>query len=377
MKQYLENMRRILETGYSHPARTASDRISAFGLTEVYNLQEGFPLVTTRHIPFKTMVKELLWFIAGGTNITDAIAPKKIWDLWAVDHETVGGFLDQVVDAELEKHRGETEVTQAMRDELRSALDKQMHESAQKCIGSIGSMYGAVWRNAPNRHGIDAAHLIRPIEQLPSDKLANWLKEYEEYCYLSQTKPEGGFEKFAQVKYLESYDQINELLCNLKDNPHSSRHMVTAFLPDNVPPESMNPRMAALQGFGSLAPCHPFFQCFVRHVGGDKYLDLQMYQRSADYPVGRPYNIAQYALLTHLLAHCTGMKAGVLSLPVGDAHVYVNQVQKLKEQLLREPFALPTIHINPDVTDLFIIKPDDIELHNYQHHGKIDYEVSQ
>ena len=377
MKQYIDNMRRILEEGNLHEARTVSDRISLFGLTESYNLQEGFPLVTSRFIPFKTMVKELLWFISGGTNINDASAPKKIWDLWAVDKSTIDSMYDMLVEDELSKVVDPQEQTEEMRVELRKELEKAMSAEGEKLLGSIGAMYGSVWRNAPNRFFKEAKHLLRPIEQLPSDKLANWVKEYEEYCYLAQSKPEGGFERFAQVKYTQTYDQINELVNNLKTKPHSSRHLVTTFLPDLVPPETMSPRLAALYGYGSLMPCHPLFQCLVRESGGVKYLDLQMYQRSADYPVGRPYNIAQYALLTHLLAHVTGMQAGMLYLPVGDAHIYANQVEKVKEQITREPLPLPTISISAEVSDLFMVKPDDIELHGYQHHEKIDYEVSQ
>lgn len=377
MKQYIDNMRRIIDSGYSHTARTQSDRISVFGMSEVYNLQEGFPLVTTRFIPFKTMVKELLWFISGGTNINDALAPKKIWDLWAVNNDTIEAFIDQVVDAEIDKVKDAPEYKPEMRDELRKEIAASIHERADALVGNIGPMYGALWRNAPNRFGEDAKHLLRPVAELPSDKLYGWMKEYDEYCFLSQTKPEGGFEYYAKIKYTESYDQLNELVCNLKNNPHSSRHVVTALLPELVPSEKMDPRMAALTGYGSLAPCHAFFQCFVRVVGGQQYLDLQMYQRSADYPVGRPYNIAQYALLTHLLAHVTGMKAGVLSLPMGDAHVYANQLDKALVQIERDPLPLPTIDINPEVTDLFLIKPDDITLHGYQHHEKINYEVSQ
>lgn len=376
MQQYLDNLRLIHGSGTQHAARTKSDRVSMFALSETYNLANGFPLVTTRFISFAAVLEELLFFRDGKTNITLEGGPFNIWKKWAVDKE--------LLDKELEVHLAmqqdmfkDAPVPADQMEKLRADTIHTWGESTKDLIGEIGPMYGRIWRNAPRSTDGPLFCQKRPLDQLPSDKLDHWKKLYDEYCFLTQSTPEGGFEAFAQGEYGKGFDQLNELINNLKTNPHSARHVVSAWVPDLVPPEHIRPKVAVLQGYGALAPCHAFFQCFVRQMGSVKFLDLQMYQRSVDYPVGRPFNIAQYALLTHMLAHCTGMYPGRLILPTGDAHIYANQLEKVPEQLGRQPLPLPRLIINPDVRDFFALKATDFELVGYEHHPKIVYEVSE
>ena len=192
------------------------------------------------------------------------------------------------------------------------------------------------------------------------------------------TEVVSSFEQYAVDRYYQTVDQLNELIHNLKDRPFSSRHCITAWVPEYVPPEDISPQDAVLDGFGCLAPCHAFFQFFVRpgKDGGKMILDCQMYQRSCDVPVGKPYNIAQYALLTTLIAQVVDMAPGELVITTGDKHIYADQVEKAKEQILREPLELPKLWINPDIKDLFKFTVEDIKIEGYDHHPRIDYPVA-
>jgi thymidylate synthase len=149
-------------------------------------------------------------------------------------------------------------------------------------------------------------------------------------------------------------DQITNLVRSLKSNPCSRRHIVTAWNPADID------RMA-------LPPCHCLFQFHIARAqdGGPDWLSCQLYQRSADLFLGVPFNIASYALLTHMLAQVTGCRPGQFIHTLGDAHIYLNHLPQVNEQLSRTPRALPTLHLNPDITDLFAFRYEDIEIQNY------------
>lgn len=162
-------------------------------------------------------------------------------------------------------------------------------------------------------------------------------------------------------------DQISTLLRDLKNKPDSRRHIVSAWNPGLLPDESISPRANAAAGLQALPPCHTLFQFYV----ADGKLSCQMYQRSADVFLGLPFNIASYALLTLMIAQVCDFEPGDFVLTLGDAHIYLNHLEQVNEQLSRQPYALPQMRLNPAVRDLFAFRFEDFELWNYQCHPLI------
>ncbi|MBA4791301.1 MAG: thymidylate synthase [Rhizobiales bacterium] len=263
MRTYLDLVQRILDEGVRKEDRTGTGTLSVFGHQMRFPLDQGFPLVTTKKLHLKSIVHELLWFLAGDTNIRylkeNGVS---IWDEWA---------------------------------------DAQ---------GELGPVYGHQWRSWPT--------------------------------------PDGGV-----------IDQIAQLLTDIRRNPDSRRLIVTAWNPADVP------KMA-------LPPCHCLFQFYV----AEGRLSCQLYQRSADVFLGVPFNIASYALLTHMVAQVCGLKAGDFVHTFGDVHLYLNHVDQAREQLSRAPRALPTLKLNPAVTDLFAFRYEDIAFEDYTPHPAIKAPVA-
>lgn len=206
-------------------------------------------------------------------------------------------------------------------------LDKDSFDSEEEfleCKGSVGRIYGPSWRNAP-----------------------------------------GGI------------DQLAKLVTSLKVNPFSSRHVLSAWIPQWIPSEELSFVDNIKLGKGALAPCHVLQQYFVKeNPDGQLSLSLLMYQRSADVPIGVPYNISQYALLLHMMAQVVGMVPDEFIWTGGDVHIYLNQLNKVKEQTSRTPFMFPRLELNKDVKDLFKFKYDDIKVVDYKYHPSIDYAVN-
>lgn len=276
MKQYLELMRHVKEHGTKKEDRTGTGTISVFGYQMRFNLQEGFPLVTTKKCHLRSIIHELLWFLNGETNIQylkdNGVS---IWDGWATEE------------------------------------------------GELGPVYGAQWR--------------------------------------SWTGPNG-----------EVVDQIKELIDQIKTNPDSRRLIVSAWNPALLPDTQYSPSENAAMGKQALPPCHTLFQFYVL----DGKLSCQLYQRSADIFLGVPFNIASYALLTMMIAQVCDLEVGDFIHTFGDAHLYLNHLEQVDEQLSRSPFPKPTMKINPEVKDIFGFKFDDFELVDYQAHPHIKAPVS-
>ncbi|MCA9401388.1 MAG: thymidylate synthase [Candidatus Omnitrophica bacterium] len=270
MKQYLELVRTVLEHGEEKEDRTGTGTLSYFGYQSRYDLREGFPLLTTKKVLFSAVVRELLWFLKGSTNIHDDLTQHTpIWNAWADDK------------------------------------------------GELGPIYGYQWRN------------------------------WERFTLDPQTH-----------QYRKDYvDQIAQAIEMIKHNPDSRRIIVSAWNVADID------RMA-------LPPCHAFFQFYV----ANGRLDCQLYQRSADIALGVPFNIASYALLLMMVAQECGLKPGVFVHTLGDAHIYKNHVDGLKEQLKREPKVLPQVKIaRKNVLELTF---EDIELLNYQHDPFIKFPIA-
>ena len=282
MKQYLDMCKFILENGTYKSDRTGTGTISYFGYQTRYNLNDGFPLLTTKKVFLKGIIHELLWFISGDTNIKYLVDNNvKIWNEWAYEkYKKEPVFKGETMDEFIEKIR-----------ESKEFADK---------YGDLGPVYGRQWRN------------------------------------------------------FNGVDQLEKLITNLKKNPDSRRHIISAWNPAEV--DNM-----------ALPPCHSFMQFYVVN----NKLSCQLYQRSADVFLGVPFNIASYSLFTMMIAQVCGFELGDFVHTFGDVHIYSNHMEQIKLQLSREPRKLPTMKINPNVKSIYDFKYEDFELEGYDPHPAI------
>lgn len=276
MQQYLELLTHIMSQGFAKGDRTGTGTRSVFGYQMRFDLQAGFPMVTTKKLHLKSIVHELLWFLKGDTNI--GYLQKhgvKIWDAWATED------------------------------------------------GELGPLYGKQW--------------------------------------VAWEKPNG-----------ETINQISEVIETLKKNPNSRRMIVSAWNPADLPDESISPQDNVKQGRMALATCHAFFQFYV----ADGKLSCQLYQRSADTFLGVPFNIASYALLTHMIAQQTGLDVGDFIWTGGDVHLYNNTLEQAALQVTRTPYPMPKLVIKRQPESIFDYVYDDFEIVDYESHPHIKAQVS-
>ena len=252
MKEYLTLLEHVKLNGQKKEDRTGTGTLSVFGYQMRFNLNDGFPLLTTKKVHLKSVIYELLWFLSGDTNIKYLKDNNvSIWDEWADEN------------------------------------------------GNLGPVYGHQWRSWPTSEG-------------------------------------------------KQIDQISNLITQIKKNPDSRRLIVSAWNVGEI--NKMK-----------LPPCHCFFQFYV----ADGRLSCQLYQRSADIFLGVPFNIASYALLTQMIAHVCDLKYGEFIHTLGDAHIYLNHINQVNEQLSRKPKKLPKIKINPSVKNIFNFKYENFSLEEY------------
>lgn len=259
MEQYIEGLRQILDTGVDRPGRNGTTR-ALFGMQMRYDLEEGFPAVTTKKLAFSTVKAELLGFLRAYSHV------------------------DQFQKLGVQVWNANAEV-----------WDRN---------GSLGRIYGVQWRKWQTENG--------------------------------------------------TIDQLGKVIEQLQTNPHSRKHVVTAWNPGEL--DEM-----------ALEPCHMFFQFFV----ADDKLSLQMYQRSCDMFLGVPFNIASYSLLLHMVAQVTGLKLGEFVHTLGDAHIYHEHFEAVETQLKRKPYPLPRLVLDPNITSIDAFKMQHIQLEDYQHHDTI------
>lgn len=305
---YLNLSKHILENGYKKEDRTNTGTHSIFGYQMRFNLRDGFPLLTTKTVPFRLVASELLWFIKGDTNIRYLLKNNNnIWNEWAfrkwINSESYSG-------PDMTDFGNRSQQDPVFNKEYQ----KQMELFKEKIIrnddfahafGDLGSVYGKQWRK--------------------------W-----------------------KTTQNETIDQLKEVIRSIKSNPDSRRHIVSAWNPEDIP------NMA-------LPPCHTLFQFYVH----DGKLSCQLYQRSADVFLGVPFNIASYALLTYLVAHECNLEVGEFVHTLGDAHIYSNHVEQIKTQLKREIRTFPKLKINKDKDSIFDFELTDFELLDYNPHPAI------
>lgn len=362
MKQYLEAMRYILDNGIDHSDRTGVGRRSVFGYQLRFNLNEGFPLVTTRQSYFRVAIEELLWFIKGSTDNGELIDKNvHIWDNWTPNEKFIRNKLDTI----------------EMTDESKELLVKDL---MTKYNNQIGPMYGNIWRNAPLSNFIPMYPEVDESD-IASDKLELYKKEFSEnkFYYTEDKDKEVDFASFLRYRHYSNVDQLQTLLINLRDRPYSSRHVISAWIPEYIPFENMSPQENVLLGKGCLAPCHVLQQYMVLPPlveGGKKRLSLMMTQRSSDFCIGSVTNIASYSLLLSMIAHVMDMEPFEFIYSNGDMHIYSNHIETAKEQIKRTPLPLPKLWLNPEVKDLFKFTKDDIMLMDYVHLDKMQYDIA-
>ena len=263
MHQYLQLLQHILDQGVNKSDRTGTGTKSCFGYQMRFDLQKGFPLVTTKKLHVKSIIHELLWFIKGETNtryLTDNGV--SIWNEWADEN------------------------------------------------GELGPVYGKQWRSWEGANG-------------------------------------------------KVYDQLSDVIRQIKTNPDSRRIIISAWNVADLP------EMA-------LMPCHTMFQFYV----AEGKLSCQLYQRSADVFLGVPFNIASYALFTLMIAQVCDLQPGEFIHTFGDVHLYNNHFEQAQLQLTRKPYPLPMMRLNPDVKSIFDFKFEDFTLENYQFHPPIKAPVA-
>lgn len=263
MQQYLDLLRHVRDHGVRKDDRTGTGTLSVFGYQMRFDLQAGFPLVTTKKVYFKGLAIEMLWFLQGGTNTRYLVDNNvHIWDAWA--------------DAD----------------------------------GNLGPVYGKQW--------------------------------------VSWAGPDG-----------QAINQIAAVVESIRTNPDSRRHIVNAWNVADLP--SM-----------ALPPCHMFYQFYV----AEGRLSAQLYVRSNDLFLGAPFNIAEYALLIHMMAQQCDLDVGELVYTIGDAHIYTNHLDQIDEQLSREPYPLPTLTLRRRPPSIFDYTYEDFELVDYRFHPPIKAPVA-
>ncbi len=269
MRQYLDLLGDILSKGVERDDRTGTGTVSIFGRQLRFNLTEGFPLVTTKKVHFKSAAHELLWFVSGETNtkyLTDNGV--RIWNEWADEN------------------------------------------------GDLGPVYGKQWRN--------------------------WTVPLDEATYWNF-----------------SIDQLRSTIEQIKDNPNSRRHLISAWNVGELPKMK-------------LPPCHYAYQFYV----ANGKLSCICVMRSVDCFLGLPFDMVDYGLLTHMVAQCVGLEVQDLIFQLGDTHIYKNHLKQVAAQLKRDPRPLPTLELNPDIKDIDDFKYEDFRIVGYNPHPHIKGEVA-
>lgn len=299
---YLDLARYVLENAHKKTDRTHTGTISTFGYQMRFDLSKGFPLLTTKKVPFGLIKSELLWFLKGDTNIQFLLKHKNhIWDEWAFEKFVASNdYTGPDMTDFSHRAQKDPEFNKVYQEQKKLFCDRIVNDDDfAKKYGDLGLVYGSQWR--------------------------------------SWKTSTGG-----------TIDQIQNVIDLIKTHPDSRRMIVSAWNPEDVP------TMA-------LPPCHTLFQFYVN----DGKLSCQLYQRSGDIFLGVPYNIASYALLTSMIARECGLEVGDFVHTFGDAHIYLNHIDQVEELLSRKPRQAPELWLNPEKKHLDEFEMADIKVKNY------------
>lgn len=306
---YLDLCQHVLENGTRKSDRTGTGTMSVFGHQMRFDLKDGFPLLTTKRVPFRLIASELIWFINGDTNIRFLLQHNNnIWNEWAFKKWVESNEYTGPDMTDFGIRSTKDEGFKKVYDEQMEIFKKRVLEEDDFAAkyGELGNVYGKQWRAWKTSTG-------------------------------------------------ETIDQLKDVIHAIKHNPSSRRLIVSAWNPEDVPTNM------------ALPPCHSLFQFHV----ADGRLSCQLYQRSADIFLGVPFNIASYALLTHLIAKECGLEPGEFIHTLGDAHIYLNHEEQVRTQLQREPKELPQLVIDPSFTSIFDLSLDQLTIESYDPHPTI------
>lgn len=314
MKQYQDMLYHILKNGEERKDRTGTGTVGVFGYQNRYDLSEGFPLMTTKKTSLRIIFEELKWFLNGDTDIKYLL--DKNVGIWNAD--AYRDYLSKMKDYNY---------TDAM-----IMTYEQFVESSKDHGYDLGSIYGKQWRSWEKFNKVGAENISGETD------------------YYSD----------ADYGYTKTIDQIANVIDSIKNDPYGRRHIVSAW------------NIGELDEM-ALPPCHLLFQFY---VSNDGKLSCQLYQRSADIFLGVPFNIASYSMLIHMIAHVTGLQVGEFVHTFGDAHIYLNHIEQVKEQLFREPKGLPKLEIIREVKSIDDFVWEDFKLTGYDPHPAIKGKVS-
>jgi thymidylate synthase len=312
---YLDFLQYILDYGTKKEDRTGTGTISVFGYQMRFDLSKGFPLFTTKRTPFRLIASELLWFIKGDTNIRYLLQNNNhIWDEWAFKKWVES---DEYQGPDMTNFGNRCLVDQEFNKVYQVEMEtfcKRVLEDEEFAAkyGDLGNVYGKQWRNWTTSTG-------------------------------------------------ETIDQLKDVIEQIKTNPDSRRLIVNAWNPEDVINAGGKGSKAA------LPPCHVMFQFYV----ANGKLSCHLLQRSADSFLGSNFNIPSYSLLTYLIARECGLEVGEFVYSIGDAHIYLNHIDQVKEQLSRNLRPLPTLVINPEKKSIFDVELEDLKIDGYNPHPSI------
>lgn len=353
-KQYQDLLQEILDNGVEKTDRTGTGTKSIFGTHMKFNLREGFPLLTTKKMFTKGVIHELLWFLTGDTNIKCLVDNNvHIWD------DDAYRYFNKLIDRhnEYAKFYSEFDYTTATltfepeeydEDNVINELE-HCQLSKEEFIEKVknGSTMDIAHRCGRYGFGGSLIYQINFVKYTFGDLGPVYGKQWRGFGY-------------------KNVDQIQNIIDTLKTNPDDRRMLCIAYNPDFID------KMA-------LPPCHVMFQFYTRELSNKKReLSCSWYQRSVDSPLGLPFNIASYALLTHMIAHVCDMTVGDLVFNGGDTHIYLNQIDGVKEQLQRDPdkYDSPKLWLNPEVKDINDFTFDDIKIIGYESYDTIKIPLS-
>ena len=375
-KEYFRLLNLVLEKGRIKKNRTGVDTLGTFGAQARFNLQEGFPILTTKKVFFKSIVYELLWFISGSTNIKYLVDNDvHIWDDWAYDN-----FLKNLPPkADHDKH---------LRNPTKEEFIKLIKNDDffAKQYGELGEgTYGGMWRSFPFHDNTDPMDHNCPLRDKNS---------------ILDTHYETSMGYGCEVGHV---DQLKKVVDKLKTNPDDRRLIVSAWHPywvdhcalppchvlfqfhtelltneerNNIASEEQK-KMAFSVAIDSYSKEDTYFEELTKLKVPTRRLNCQLYQRSCDLFIGIPFNIASYALLTSMVAQVSNMVPGEFIHTYGDLHIYTNHMDQVKLQLSRKPYeTLPTLKLNLNIKDLFEFKYEDIKLEGYDHHPYIKADIA-